>query len=196
MLFTVVSNVNKNKKKVISYSIFIITGLMIWGCNQNKEFIKLDAPLEDILPKIILISPENHDNAGKKIEIIVGEKFSGEGEYAVSGIESHKFTYKLHSPHIVEGNRYIFGIVSYNWGGSGNFFYMTAVDKSTLKSVDEVLLGDRIVVNGFKLTTPRSDEISLTYMVRSSGAAMTAAPNKKVEMQYKMSQSKLIKNIE
>ena len=196
MSYLEVSNFSQYKIRIMSCLIFLLTCLLIWGCNQKKEFIELDAPLEDIIPKIILITPEKNDHTGKKIEITVGETFSGEGEYAISGIESHKFTYKLYNQYVVEGNKYIYVIASYNWGGSGTFYYMTAVDKTTLKSVDEIFLGDRIEVNAFELTTPNSDAVSLTYMVRSSGVPMAAPANKKVEMQYKMSQSKLIKDIE
>lgn len=166
-----------------------------WGCNQNKEYIKLDAPLENIIPKIRLIAPNVRDHTGNKIEITVGESYSGEGEYAISGIESQNFTYKLHNQYVVEGNKYIYVIASYNWGGSGTFYYMTAVDKTTLKSVDEIFLGDRIKVNAFKLTSTWSDAVSLTYMIRSSSVPMAAPRNKKVEIHYKMSQSKLIKYI-
>ena len=196
MLSSVKSYVVRYKCNSLNYGILIIFGLIILSCNQNKEFIELDASLEDIIPKIILITPEKNDHTGKKIEITIGETHSGEGEYAISGIETHKFTYKLHNEYVVEGNKYIYVIVSYNWGGSGTFYYLTAVDKTTLKSVDEIFLDDRIEVNDFQLTTPWSDSVSLTYLVRSSNVPMAAPPDKEVNMKYRMSESKLIKDLE
>ncbi|MCG9129401.1 hypothetical protein JT359_17570 [Candidatus Poribacteria bacterium] len=196
MIISRVTHFIQHKFRVNSSLTLLITLFMIWGCNQNKDFIKLDAPLEDILPKIILIAPKNNDDIEKNIEITVGEEYSGEGEYPISEIELHKFTYELHNEYVAEGNRYIYVIVAYNWGGSGTFYYLTAVDKTTLKSVDEVFLDDRIKVNDLELTTPWSDSVSLTYLVRSSNVPMAAPPDKKVNMKYRMSESKLIKDIE
>ena len=73
----------------------------------------------------------------------------------------------------MEGNRYVFTVVSYNLGGSGTFYYLTAIDKSTLKSVSEVLLGDRVQISSLEVSKPKSDTVKITYKDRELGTAFT-----------------------
>ncbi len=64
---------------------------MIYSCNQNPgdDFVKLDAPLEEVLPRITVIVPEKQDKDGKALEIIVGKTFKGKTEYLLSDGETH-----------------------------------------------------------------------------------------------------------
>ena len=167
--------------------------VMICSCNQNtpKDFVKLDALLEEVLPKITVIVPGEQDKDGKALEITVGETFKGKAEYLLSDGETHELQYALLNQHAVEGNRYIYTVVSYNLGGSGTFYYLTAIDKSTLKSVSEVLLGDRVQISSLELSTPRSDIVKITYKDRELRTAFTDKPDKDVTKHFHIEQSKL-----
>ena len=75
---------------------------------RNGDFVKLDEPLKDILPKITLIAPEEKNKDGNPLEVTVGSEFSGEGNYSIGGSETHKFQYTFLNQHAVEGNKYIY----------------------------------------------------------------------------------------
>ncbi len=167
--------------------------VLILSCNQNPgdDFVKLDAPLKEVLPKITVIVPGEQDKDGKALEIIVGETFKGKAEYLISEGETHQLDYSVLNQHAVEGNRYIYTVVSYNLGGSGTFYYLTAIDKSTLKSVSEVLLGDRVQITSLELSMPRSDTVKITYKDREQGTAFTENPDKDVSKHFHIEQSKL-----
>lgn len=171
--------------------LFLVGG--IYGCkqNQDKDSVKLDAPLEDILPRITLIAPAKKDSNGEPIEITLANTLSGEGEYSIGQGETHGFRYSVFKQHTVEGSKYIFTVVSYNWGGSGTFYYLTAIDKTTLKSVDEFLLGDRVEIKSVALSHQNSDSVSVSYMDRETETAMAATPDKKMEKHLEMDQGKL-----
>lgn len=167
--------------------------VLICSCNQNPgdDFVKLDAPLKEVLPKITVIVPDEQDKDGKALEITVGETFKGKAEYLLSDGETHELQYSLLNQHAVEGNRYIYTVVSYNLGGSGTFYYLTAIDKSTLKSVSEVLLGDRVQITSLELSMPRSDTVKITYKDRELRTAFTDKPDKDVTKHFHIEQSKL-----
>ncbi len=93
--------------------------------------------------------------------------------------------------HAVEGNRYIYTVVSYNLGGSGTFYYLTAIDKSSLKSVSEVRLGDRVQITSLALSFPRTDTVAINYKDREKGTAFTESPDKDVSKHFHIEQSKL-----
>lgn len=181
--------------KVSAYLLILCAVSLILGCHQNrsKGFVKLDVPLKEVLPKVTLVVPEEEDENGQPIEIIVGDAFSGKGEYSIGNGETHEFQYNFYKQHVAEGPRYIFAVVSYNWGGSGTFYYLTAIDKTTLKGDKEYLLGDRIEIK--KLTIAKrpvtSDIVSMTYMVRESGTSMSEKPDKLIETDFMLLDGKL-----
>ena len=185
----------QKSSKVSVYLLILFAVSLIFGCNQNrsKGFVKLDAPLKEVLPKLTLVVPENEDENGKPIEITVGDTYSGKGNYSIGNGETHEFQYNFYKQHIAEGHRYLFAVVSYNWGGSGTFYYLTAFDKTTLKGDKEFLLGDRIEIK--KLTTAKrpviSDIVSMTYMVRESGTSMSEKPDKMMEYDFMFHDGKL-----
>ncbi len=181
--------------KVSVYLLILFAVSLLFGCNQNHSgnFVKLDAPLKEVLPKLTLVVPENEDENGQPIEIIVGDAFSGKGEYSIGNGETHEFQYNFFREHVVEAPRYIFAVVSYNWGGSGTFYYLTAFHKTTLKGDKEFLLGDRIEIKKLTITKRPviTDIVSMTYMVRESGTSMSEKPDKMMEYDFMFHDGKL-----
>lgn len=196
------SNYNTNQTSQFSRKLFNTITLVLFtlavvfvvGCNQEKsdDFVKLEEPLKDVLPKLTVIVPDEEDIDGKPLEITVGTEFSGEGEYSIGGGETHKLQYTFLNQHAVEGTKYIYAVVSYRMGGSGHFYYLTAIDKTTLKSVSEVQLGDRVEIESVSFKTDPSDTVSVSYKDRKKDTAMAAPPDKLVEMDFKMHENKLV----
>lgn len=172
--------------------IYLIIG-QIYGCNQNRggEFIKLDEPLRDVLPKITLIVPDQVNQKGDPIEITVDKKYSGKGEYYIGDNQTHEFLYTLHKKHAVEANKYIYVVVSYNWGGSGTFYYLTAVDKTTLKGDKVFFLGDRVEIKKLAIRKRPIGSVTINYMDRESGTSMSEKPDKLIEYDIMFDQGKL-----
>ena len=190
----------RNNLKIHQLLLILLAVVVIFGCNQNrdKETTKDsdktdgDTSLEDVLPKITLIVPGDYqDKDGQPLEIIVGKTYNGNGEYLLKEGETHGFSYTFFKQHVVEGKKFIFAVAAYNWGGSGTFYYLTAVDKTTLKSVNEVLLGDRVKIESIALTAPNTDTVSINYMDRETGTAMVSDPDKAIEKHFKMDQGQL-----
>ena len=136
-----------------------------------EGFVKLDLPLGEMLSKITFIVT---DPSGDSNEEVV---FQGEGvtHYADRTVLTQKFeedgrtyyTYYILLPqYAVEGNRYIFVPLADSGGGSGVFWDLNVVDKKTLKSVDEVGLGDRTDIREVILADADSDTVSITYIER------------------------------
>lgn len=194
MLYSSVHQFSRNFLKVFTLVLISLMIVLIYGCIQNrsKDFIKLDAPLRDVLPKITLVVPEEESKDGKPLEITVGSTFSGEGEYTVGAGETHKFTYTFHKKHVLEVNKYIYAVVSYNWGGTGTFYYLTAVDKTTLKGNQQFLLGDRVKIKNLAMTKRPMGFVSLNYMGREPGTSMSEKPDKAIEQHFTIHQGKLM----
>ena len=193
MLFKVNNNHHQSIRKISIPVIILLSLIVIYGCNQtqSEDFVKLDAPLEEVLPKLTLVTPDEVDENGKPTEFTVGDAYSGTEEFSLGNGESHKFQYNFFKQHVVEGNRYIFAVVSYNWGGSGTFYYLSAIDKTTLKNVHSVLLGDRIGISSVSLTDRHTDNVSIIYMDRESGTSMSENPDKRVNRGFSMHDGKL-----
>lgn len=173
----------------------LIAVSILLGCNQTKsgDFIQLDAPLKDVLPKITIVVPEQTDKNGDPLEITVGNLYSGKAEYSIGNGETKEFQYHFYKQHVVESNQYIFAIVSYNWGGSGTFYYLCSIDKTTLEGDKEFLLGDRVEINklALKKLPVTSDIVTLNYMERESGTNMSEKPDKLIEQDFTILQGKL-----
>ncbi len=174
-------------------SFLLVFAIVVVGCKQNRSdnFVKLGEPLKDVLPKITLIPPDEKDLEGKTLEITVGSEFKGEGDYSIGGGETHKFRYTFLDQHAVEGNKYIYAVVSYNWGGSGSFYYLTAIDKTTLKSVSQFFLGDRVKVESVGFKMDPSAPVSVSFKERGTETPMAAPPDKLVEMDFVMHENQL-----
>ena len=136
-----------------------------------EGFVKLEMPLEEALTKITFIvtwlSGDGND------EVI----FEGEGvthypdrivlteKHEIYGRTSYS-SYTIYPQHTVESNRYIFVLLAEWGGGSGVFLDLNVVDKKTLKSVDDVGLGDRARIEEIALADAHSDTVSITYIRR------------------------------
>ncbi len=192
------SSVHQISRNILKTFILILIScvvVLIYGCDQNRgrNFVKLNAPLRDVLSKITLVVPEEKGKGGKPLEITVGSRFSGEGEYTVGAGEAHKFTYTFHKKHVVEANEYIYAVVSYNWGGTGTFYYLMAVEKTTLKGVQSFLLGDRVEIKNVSMFKPyRGDYVTVNYKGRESGTSMSEKPDKAIEQHFTIHQGKLM----
>ena len=171
-------------KKLLLLSCSLIT-LGIFSCAKDTKFIKLDSPVEKVLSQVTITVPHGEANTkGDPINIKVGNKknrydeqkvkyyskyfYYGESERytGVIGNEMLKFYYTVYYPYAVETNRYIFAPVAYDWGGSGDIHYLTAIDKKTLKSVDQDLLEDRVRVISIDVIDAKTDTVSITYIER------------------------------
>ena len=190
----------RNSLKIHQLLLILLAVVVIYGCNQNrdkettKDLDKTDGDtsLEDVLPKITLIAPGDYQNKdGQPLKIVVGSTYSGKGEYLLEEGETHEFSYTFFKQHAVEGEKFIFAVAAYNWGGSGTFYYLAAVDKTTFKSVNEVLLGDRVKVESIALTNPNTDTVSINYMDRETGTGMASDPDKAIEKHFKMDREEL-----
>ena len=138
---------------------------------DTEDFVKLDMPLEKMLTKITFTVT---DLSGDSNEEVV---FEGEGVTChpdrmvlTQKIEENERTYYAYyillPQYAVEGNRYIFVPLAQSGGGSGVFWNLNVVDKKTLRSVDDVGLGDRADVKEVILANADSDTVSITYVNR------------------------------
>ena len=133
-----------------------------------EGFIKLEMPLEEVLTKITFVvtwlSGEGSD------EVI----FEGEGvirtpDYIELRIpyedDSGRYSsYKILTKYAVETNRYIFVPLDDWGGGSGIFRSLHAVDKKTLRTVEEIALGGRSGIWGLTAADPATNTIAMTYI--------------------------------
>ena len=166
-----------------------------------EGFVKLDLPLEKMLSKITFIVT---DPSGDSNEEVV---FEGEGvtHHADRTVLTQKFeedgrtyyTYYILLPqYAVEGNRYIFVPLADSGGGSGVFWDLNVVDKKTLKSVDEVGLGDRTDIREVILADADGDTVSITYIEREvrgieEDYKVVYDPNKAIKKHFRMIQGTL-----
>ena len=133
-----------------------------------EGFIRLGMPLEEVLTKITFVvtwlSGEGSD------EVI----FEGEGvihtpDYIELRIpyedDSGRYSsYKILTKYAVETNRYIFVPLDDWGGGSGIFRSLHAVDKKTLRTVEEIALGGRSGIWELTVADPSTNTISITYI--------------------------------
>ena len=162
--------------------------ISILGCGKSTYLTQLDTQYENILSEVTLIAPDLEANAdGDLIEFKVGnnknqydaleDKYSddnfyyGEGKYYGTSGEMHTFSYFFHYPYAVAGGGFIFVPVGYSWGGSGVFYYLTVIDKTTLISVNTVYLGDRINIVRVDLIESPTDTVSIKYTEREADSS-------------------------
>ena len=139
-----------------------------------EGFVKLDMSLKEALTKITFIVTDLSGDSNEEIvfegegvtqyadRIVLTQKFEGfERAYYTSDI--------LLSQYAVEGSRYIFVPLATSGGGSGVFYDLNVVDKKTLKTVDDVGLGDRVQIKEVTLPFPHGDTVSIKYITRPIG---------------------------
>ena len=164
---------------------------------DTEDFIKLDMPLEKMLTKITFTVT---DLSGHSNEEVV---FEGEGltHYPDRMVLTQKFEengrtyyayYILLPQYAVEGNRYIFVPLAQSGGGTGVFWDLNVVDKKTLRSVDDVGLGDRADVKEVILADVDSDTVSITYVKREvRDSKVVYDPIKAIKKHFRMIQGTL-----
>lgn len=161
------------------YILFLPIILCFLACGKSISFFELNAPVEDVLPQAVLTVPNEF---GYSIEITIGNKKSrhrpyfyyGQSQYTADAESTHTFDYLVYYTYAVETNRYIFVPVAYGWGGSGIFYYLTAIDKMTLKGVTAAYLGDRVKIDRVKVVDRGVDTVSVTYIEREAGETYPA----------------------
>ncbi len=164
---------------------------------DTEDFVKLDMPLEKMLTKITFTVT---DLSGHSNEEVV---FEGEGVTChpdrmvlTQKFEENERTYYAYyillPQYAVEGNRYIFVPLAQSGGGSGVFWDLNVVDKKTLRSVDDVGLGDRAAVKKVILADVDSDTVSITYIKREvRDRKVVYDPDKAIKKHFRMIQGTL-----
>ncbi len=163
---------------------------------QSEEFCKgmgIDRSwYEGIRTRLLTTDPKN---ATYKIE---GKDFTlvnGKSEKDVSGsaskITTQYFGNEVKSDFNGDGVEDIAFLLSQNSGGTGTFYYVTAIIsfEDGYKSANTILLGDRIApqTTGF-----RNGEILVNYADRKPDEPMTTAPSIGITKYLKVSDGKLV----
>ena len=169
--------------------------------DSTEGFVKLEMPLEEALTKITFIvtwlSGEGSDEV-----IFEGEGVTRYPDRVVLTQETEIYgrtyyeNYTLLTQHAVEGNRYIFVPLAQWGGGSGVFLDLNVVDKKTLRTVDEVALGDRTDVRDVVLADAHSETVTITYIKREvkgieDGYKVVYDPKKAITRYFRMIQGTL-----
>ena len=164
---------------------------------STEGFVKLEMPLEEALTKITFnvgwLSGDGSDEV-----IFEGEGVTHHSDYVhlrKRKGEWYKY-YTLLPQYAVEGNRYIFVPLASSGGGSGVFWDLNVVDKETLKTVDEVVLGDRTKIEGVTLVDTHSDTVSIIYIEREvrgieEGYKVVYDPKRAIRKHFRMIQGTL-----
>ena len=170
---------------------------VVGGIRSAISRIRLEAVLTKITFIVPWLSREGSD------EVI----FEGEGvtRYPDRMVLTQKFeeygrtyyeNYTLLTQHAVEGNRYIFVPLAQWGGGSGVFLDLNIVDEKTLRTVDEVALGDRTDVRDVVLAEAHSETVTITYVEREvkgieDGYKVVYDPKKAIKRHFRMIQGTL-----
>ncbi len=161
-----------------------------------EDFVKLEMPLEEALTKITFVvtwlSGEGSDEV-----IFQGENVIHTPDYIELRIpyedDSGRYSsYKILTKYAVETNRYIFVPLDEWGGGSGIFRSLHAVDKKTLRTVEEIALGDRSRLKEIILADAATNTVSITYIRREViKGKPTHDPNKAIKAHLRMIDGKL-----
>ena len=164
------------------YIFYIITCLLILALSQQvvyaqqpqvkeesaEDFVKLEMPLEEALTKITFVV-EWLSGDGSTEVIFQGENVIRTPDYIefrrpYENDSSRYSSYKILTKYAAETNRYIFVPLDDWGGGSGIFRRLHVVDKKTLRTVEEIALGDRSGIWGLTVADPSTNTISITYI--------------------------------
>ena len=181
---------NDNQRVIRTrYILFLFTTLYLLSCSKRVDFIKLNAPIKSILPQATLTVPEvKATEQGHPIQFVVGIGknqyqsgiYYGQAWYKNSEGSQHNFDYLVHFSDAVQTDKYIFVPVGYGWGGSGVFYYLTAIDKRNLIGMNSAYIGDRVKIINVKVIDTSTDTVSITYIKREAGDTYSAV-NKRVK---------------
>ena len=133
-----------------------------------EGFIKLEMPLEEALTKTTFVV-EWLSGEGSNEVVFEGEGVIRTSDYIELRIpyedDSGRYSsYKILTKYAVETNRYIFVPLDDWGGGSGIFRSLHAVDKKTLRTVEEIALGGRSGIWGLTAADPATNTIAMTYI--------------------------------
>ena len=171
------------------YILFLLTTVYFMSCGKSVNFIKLDAPVRDILPQVVLTAPEvKATEFGHPIQFVIGNEknryqagiYYGQAWYKSGKGEQHSFDYLVHFPDAVQTDRYIFVPVSYSWGGTGIFYYLTAIDKRNLIGMNSAYIGDRVKIVNVTVIDTGTDTVAVDYIERDAGDTYPSV-NKRVK---------------
>lgn len=171
------------------YILFLLTTVYFLSCGKSANFIKLDAPVRDILPQVVLTVPEvKATEYGHPIQFVIGDGkhryqagiYYGQTWHKSGKEEQQSFDYLVHFPDAVQTDRYIFVPVGYNWGGTGIFYYLTAIDKRNLIGMNSAYIGDRIKIVNVKVIDTGTDTVAINYVERDAGDTYPSA-NKRIK---------------
>ncbi|MYC75749.1 toll/interleukin-1 receptor domain-containing protein [Candidatus Poribacteria bacterium] len=170
---------------------------VVSGIRSAINRIRLEVVLTKVIFVVEWLSGEGSD------EVI----FEGEGvtRYPDCMVLTQKFeeygrtyyeNYTLLTQHAVEGNRYIFVPLAQWGGGSGVFLDLNVVDKKTLRTVDEIALGDRTDVRDVVLADAHSETVTITYIEREvkgikDDYKIVYDPKKAIKRHFRMIQGTL-----
>ncbi|MDE0322941.1 MAG: formylglycine-generating enzyme family protein, partial [Candidatus Poribacteria bacterium] len=133
-----------------------------------EGFIKLEMPLEEALTKITFVVTWLSGDGSTEVNF-QGENVIRTPDYIELRIpyedDSGRYSsYKILTEYAVETNRYIFVPLDDWGGGSGIFRSLHAVDKKTLRTVEEIALGGRSGIWGLTAADPATNTIAMTYI--------------------------------
>ena len=135
-----------------------------------EDFVKLGMPLEEALTKITFVvawlSGEGSDEVIFQGETVIRTPDYIELRIPYEDDSGRYSSYKILTKYAVETNRYIFVPLDDWGGGSGIFRNLHAVDKKTLRTVDELSFGDRSRITELTVADPSTNTISFTYIRR------------------------------
>ncbi len=172
------TKMNDNQRVIrTGYILFLFITLYLLSCSKRVDFIKLNAPMKSILPQATLTVPEvKATEQGHPVQFVVGigKKqyqagiYYGQTWYKNSGGVPHIVNYLVHFSDAVQTDRYIFVPVGYSLGGTGVFYYLTAIDKRNLIGMNSAYIGDRVKIINVKVIDTGSDAVSITYTERNT----------------------------
>ncbi|MCY3552801.1 MAG: formylglycine-generating enzyme family protein [Candidatus Poribacteria bacterium] len=133
-----------------------------------EDFVKLEMPLEEALIKTTFVVRWLSGDGSTEVNF-QGENVIRTPDYIELRIpyedDSGRYSsYKILTEYAVETNRYIFVPLDDWGGGSGIFRSLHAIDKKTLRTVEEIALGGRSGIWGLTAADPATNTIAMTYI--------------------------------
>lgn len=197
ILYIKVLEVIKMKIHKMLYLATILLLFVFASCKNNN----IDKPLMEILKDVTLVVPDMKVNEkGKPIKFVVGDEvtqknqvnfYHGVGNYYIENIGTLEFNYRLAYEQAIEVEDYIFVPVEYYWGGPNTFHYLTAIEKKSLKSVDDFLLGNRLTILNVNLSRSRNNIVSIKFRQNSVRSEEDYNPNKVIEKRFTLEYKQL-----
>ncbi len=133
-----------------------------------EDFVKLGMPLEEALTKTAFVVEWLSGDGSTEVifqgENVIRTPDDIELRIPYENDSSRYSSYKILTEYAVETNRYIFVPLDRWGGGSGIFRKLHAVDKKTLRTVEEIALGDRSGISELTVADPSTNTISITYI--------------------------------